>query len=130
MKISICCSRRSNAERQLSRANPRRGRSRSCFTGRGALRDSFEAHAAQLQVILVRTIWLEPPIIRRSSAWPISALPASIIVGTHLPMKLADLRGAGVPAAVYDYAPVVAEVMTTGWKASRSAIPAISPRCS
>lgn len=29
-------------------------------------------------------------------------------------MKLADLRGAGVPAAVYDYAPVIGEVMTTG----------------
>ena len=34
--------------------------------------------------------------------------------GLDLPMKLADLRGGGVPAAVYDYAPVVGEVMTTG----------------
>ena len=34
--------------------------------------------------------------------------------GLDLPMKLADLRGAGVPAAVYDYAPVLGEVMTTG----------------
>jgi hypothetical protein len=29
-------------------------------------------------------------------------------------MKLADLRGAGVPVATYDYAPVLGEVMTTG----------------
>ena len=34
--------------------------------------------------------------------------------GLDLPMKLADLRGAGVPAAVYDYAPVLGEVMTAG----------------
>src|SRR6185503_5319778 len=34
--------------------------------------------------------------------------------GLDLPMKLADLRGAGVPVAVYDYAPVLGEVMTTG----------------
>jgi hypothetical protein len=29
-------------------------------------------------------------------------------------MKLADLRGAAVPVAVYDYAPVLGEVMTPG----------------
>ena len=34
--------------------------------------------------------------------------------GLDLPMKLADLRGAGVPVAVYDYAPVLGEVMTPG----------------
>jgi beta-1,4-mannosyltransferase len=34
--------------------------------------------------------------------------------GLDLPMKLADLRGAGVPVATYDYAPVLGEVMTTG----------------
>jgi beta-1,4-mannosyltransferase len=34
--------------------------------------------------------------------------------GLDLPMKLADLRGAGVPAAAYDYSPVLAEVVGTG----------------
>jgi beta-1,4-mannosyltransferase len=34
--------------------------------------------------------------------------------GLDLPMKVADLRGAGVPVVVYDYAPVLAEVVTTG----------------
>jgi hypothetical protein len=29
-------------------------------------------------------------------------------------MKLADLRGCGVPVAVFDYAPVLGEVMTAG----------------
>ncbi|HYI27969.1 MAG TPA: hypothetical protein VD863_08975, partial [Bradyrhizobium sp.] len=34
--------------------------------------------------------------------------------GLDLPMKLADLRGCGVPVAVFDYAPVLGEVMTAG----------------
>jgi beta-1,4-mannosyltransferase len=34
--------------------------------------------------------------------------------GLDLPMKLADLRGAGVPVVTFDYAPVLGEVMTTG----------------
>jgi len=34
-------------------------------------------------------------------------------------MKLADLRGAAVPVAVYDYAPVLSEVMTNGQEGVR-----------
>ncbi len=34
--------------------------------------------------------------------------------GLDLPMKLADLRGAGVPVATYDYSQVLGEVMETG----------------
>mgnify|MGYP006284800643 FL=1 len=34
--------------------------------------------------------------------------------GLDLPMKLADLRGAGVPVACFDYAPVLGEVMSDG----------------
>lgn len=106
------------AERQLSRANPASGPQLIVFlTGRGALRDSFEARAARrnFKVILVRTIWLEPadyPTLVGMADLGLCLHQSSS--GLDLPMKLADLRGAGVPAAVYDYAPVVAEVMTTG----------------
>jgi beta-1,4-mannosyltransferase len=34
--------------------------------------------------------------------------------GLDLPMKLADFRGPGVPAAAFDYAPVLGEVLTNG----------------
>jgi len=106
------------AERQLSRANPASGPQLIVFlTGRGALRDSFEARAARrnFKAILVRTIWLEPadyPTLVGMADLGLCLHQSSS--GFDLPMKLADLRGAGVPAAAYDYAPVVAEVMTAG----------------
>jgi beta-1,4-mannosyltransferase len=63
----------------------------------------------------VRTQWLEP------ADYPTLVGMADLGVCLHqsssgldLPMKLADLRGAGVPAAAYDYSPVLNEVMTTG----------------
>jgi len=106
------------AERQLSRANPTAGPQLIVFlTGRGALRESFEARAARrnFKAILVRTIWLEPaeyPALVGMADLGLCLHQSSS--GLDLPMKLADLRGAGVPAAVYDYAPVIGEVMTTG----------------
>jgi beta-1,4-mannosyltransferase len=87
------------------------------LTGRGTLRDSFEARAARrhFKAIAVKTVWLEP------SDYPTFVGMADLGLCLHqsssgldLPMKLADLRGAGVPAAVYDYAPVLSEVMTAG----------------
>jgi len=106
------------AERQLSRATPASGPQLIVFlTGRGALRESFESRAARrnFKAILVRTIWLEPadyPMLVGMADLGLCLHQSSS--GFDLPMKLADLRGAGVPAAVYDYAPVVGEVMTTG----------------
>jgi beta-1,4-mannosyltransferase len=84
------------------------------LTGRGALRESFEARAARrkFKAIAVKTLWLEP------SDYPVFVGMADLGLCLHqsssgldLPMKLADLRGAGVPAAVYDYAPVLSEVV-------------------
>jgi beta-1,4-mannosyltransferase len=106
------------AERHLSRANPASGPQLIVLlTGRGALRESFEARAARrnFKAILLRTIWLEPadyPVLVGMADLGLCLHQSSS--GFDLPMKLADLRGAGVPAAVYDYAPVVGEVMTTG----------------
>lgn len=87
------------------------------LTGRGALRQTFEQRAARrnFKAIAVKTVWLEP------ADYPTMVGMADLGLCLHqsssgldLPMKLADLRGAGVPVATYDYAPVLAEVMTTG----------------
>jgi beta-1,4-mannosyltransferase len=106
------------AERQLTRAGAVTAPQLVVFlTGRGPLRETFEARAARrdFKAIAVKTIWLEP------SDYPMLIGMADLGLCLHqsssgldLPMKLADLRGAGVPAAVYDYAPVIGEVMTPG----------------
>lgn len=87
------------------------------LTGRGALRDTFEARVARraFTAIAIRTLWLEPadyPTLVGMADLGLCLHQSSS--GLDLPMKLADLGGAGVPVAVYDYAPVLGEVMTDG----------------
>ncbi|HEX4914493.1 MAG TPA: glycosyltransferase [Vicinamibacterales bacterium] len=87
------------------------------LTGRGAMRESFEHRAARrhFKAIAVKTVWLEPadyPTLVGMADLGLCLHQSSS--GLDLPMKLADLRGAGVPVAAYDYAPVLGEVMTTG----------------
>lgn len=87
------------------------------LTGRGALRESFEARAARrnFKAIAVRTLWLEPADYPRLIGMADLGLCLhQSSSGLDLPMKLADLRGCGVPVAVFDYAPVLGEVMTPG----------------
>jgi beta-1,4-mannosyltransferase len=106
------------AERQLTRAGEVTSPQLVVFlTGRGPLRETFETRAARrnFKAIAVRTIWLEPSDYPRLIGMADLGLCLhQSSSGLDLPMKLADLRGAGVPAAVYDYAPVLGEVMTTG----------------
>jgi beta-1,4-mannosyltransferase len=86
------------------------------LTGRGPMREGFEARAARrnFKMIAVRTVWLEPDDYPRLVGMADLGLCLhQSSSGLDLPMKLADLRGAGVPVAVYDYAPVVSEVVTT-----------------
>jgi beta-1,4-mannosyltransferase len=87
------------------------------LTGRGALREAFEARAARrrFKAIAVRTLWLEPadyPLLIGMADLGLCLHQSSS--GLDLPMKLADLRGSGVPVAAFDYAPVLGEVMTPG----------------
>lgn len=109
------------AERELTRNHAGTGTDTPAvvvfLTGRGALREAFEARAARrrFKAIAVKTVWLEP------SDYPVLVGMADLGLCLHqsssgldLPMKLADLRGAGVPAAAYDYAPVLSEAMTSG----------------
>jgi beta-1,4-mannosyltransferase len=105
------------AERTLSRAGVPESSLAVILTGRGPVRESFEARAARrnFKVIAVRTLWLEPadyPKLIGMADLGLCLHQSSS--GLDLPMKLADLRGADVPVAVYDYAPVLGEVMTPG----------------
>ena len=114
-------------ERQLKRdAEPAAARDSSgdkspalvvFLTGRGAIRQTFEARAARRNFtsIAVKTLWLEPadyPKLIGMADLGLCLHQSSS--GLDLPMKLADLRGCGVPVAVFDYAPVLGEVMTSG----------------
>lgn len=102
------------AERQLASPAPRLT---VLLTGRGDMRATFEARLARrnLTAIAVRTVWLEPadyPALIGMADLGVCLHQSSS--GLDLPMKLADLRGAGIPVAVYDYAPVLNEVVTPG----------------
>jgi beta-1,4-mannosyltransferase len=87
------------------------------LTGRGTLRPSFEARLARRSFshIAVRTHWLEPgdyPVLIGMADLGLCLHQSSS--GLDLPMKAADFRGAGVPVAAFDYAPVLGEVLTAG----------------
>ena len=78
--------------------------------------ETFEQRAARrhFKRIIVKTLWLEP------ADYPTLVGMADLGLCLHqsasgfdLPMKLSDLRGAGVPAATYDYSPVLGEVMVS-----------------
>ena len=102
------------AERQLKSDVPMLA---VLLTGRGLLRETFEARAARrnFKAIIVKTLWLEPADYPRLIGMADLGLCLhQSSSGLDLPMKLADLRGADVPTAVYDYAPVLGEVMTAG----------------
>ena len=87
------------------------------LSGRGPLRASFEQRVSRrnFTAVAVKTLWLEPadyPTLVGMASLGLCLHQSSS--GLDLPMKLADLRGAGVPVATYDYAPVLGEVMTPG----------------
>jgi beta-1,4-mannosyltransferase len=87
------------------------------LTGRGALREEVERRIARRNFarVLVRTVWLEPadyPVLVGMADAGLCLHQSSS--GLDLPMKLADFRGAGVPACAFDYAPVLGEVLTPG----------------
>jgi len=105
------------ADRQLATGEPPAPRLAVILTGRGALRPTFEARLARrtFKSIAVRTHWLEP------ADYPLLIGMADLGLCLHqsasgldLPMKVADFRGAGVPVAAFDYAPVLGEVITSG----------------
>ena len=105
------------AERQLRQSASATPVLAVVLTGRGSLREDFEHRAARrhFTAIAVKAVWLEPeeyPVLVGMADLGLCLHQSSS--GLDLPMKLADLRGAGVPVAAYDYAPVISEVMTSG----------------
>lgn len=105
------------AERQLSTQPSPNPLLAVFLTGRGPLRETFEQRAARrnFKAIAVKTVWLEPADYSTFVGMAdVGLCLHQSSSGLDLPMKLADLRGAGVPVATYDYAPVLGEVMTHG----------------
>jgi len=105
------------AERTLTRQHGDAPALAVLLTGRGPLRETFETRLARrnLKAIVVRMLWLEPedyPTLVGMADLGLCLHQSSS--GLDLPMKLADLSGAGIPVAVYDYSPVLGEVMTAG----------------
>src|SRR4029079_13251659 len=87
------------------------------MTCRGTMRPEFERRVARrdFERVAVRTLWLEPgdyPVLIGMADAGLCLHQSSS--GLDLPMKLADFRGAGIPACAYDYAPVLTEALTPG----------------
>jgi beta-1,4-mannosyltransferase len=84
------------------------------LTGRGALRARFEAGAAALpgRRLHVRTLWLEPDDYPRVlAAADLGLCLHRSASGLDLPMKIADLQGAGLPVCALDYGPCLDEML-------------------
>jgi beta-1,4-mannosyltransferase len=83
-------------------------------TGRGARRARFEAAAGSLpgQRLHVRTLWLEsdeyPRVLGAADLGLCLHRSAS---GLDLPMKIADMHGAGLPVCALDYGPCLDEML-------------------
>jgi len=87
------------------------------LTGRGPRRARYEARLATRtsRRVHLRTAWIDaddyPRVLAAADLGLSMHRSAS---GLDLPMKLADMRGAGLPACALDYGPVVAERFTEG----------------
>lgn len=87
------------------------------LTGRGPLRTAIEARLARRTFarIAVRTTWLEPAeYVTLVGMADVGICLHQSASGLDLPGKLAEFRGASVPAYAYDYAPVLNEVLESG----------------
>ncbi len=86
-------------------------------TGRGPFRARFEARAAARapSPIHLRTLWLEPEEYPRTLGCADVGLSLHRSAsGLDLPMKAADLLGAGVPVLALDYGPCLHEQLRHG----------------
>jgi beta-1,4-mannosyltransferase len=87
------------------------------ITGRGALRDRYEEEIRKLALsrIHLRTLWLvaeDYALLLGCADLGVSCHRSAS--GMDLPMKIADLFGAGVPVCALDYGPVLAEQVRHG----------------
>ena len=84
------------------------------LTGRGARRARFEEAAARRpgRRFHVRTLWLEPDDYPRVlAAADLGLCLHRSASGLDLPMKIADMQGAGLPVCALDYGPCLDEML-------------------
>jgi beta-1,4-mannosyltransferase len=87
------------------------------LTGRGARRARFEEAAGRLPArrFHVRTLWLEPDDYPRVlAAADLGLCLHRSASGLDLPMKIADMQGAGLPVCALDYGPCLDEMLRHG----------------
>jgi beta-1,4-mannosyltransferase len=87
------------------------------LTGRGARRAAFEARATALpgRRFHVRTAWLEPDDYPGAlAAGDVGLCLHRSASGLDLPMKIADMHGAGLPVCALDYEPCLDEMLRHG----------------
>src|SRR5262249_6142046 len=87
------------------------------MTGNGPRRAAWEARfaAAGLRRVHPRTLWVaaeDYPLLLGAADVGISLHRSAS--GVDLPMKVADMFGAGLPVLTLDYGPVVREMVTRG----------------
>jgi beta-1,4-mannosyltransferase len=87
------------------------------ITGRGPCRAAFESQAAALvgRRFHVRTAWLDPddyPDVLAASDLGLSLHRSAS--GLDLPMKIADMQGAGLPVCAFDYGACLDEMLCHG----------------
>ncbi len=87
------------------------------ITGRGALRDQYEEEIRKLALrrVHLHTLWLpaeDYALLLGCADLGVSCHKSAS--GIDLPMKIADLFGAGVPVCALDYGPVLAEQVHHG----------------
>jgi len=86
-------------------------------TGRGALRERYEARfaARRARRVRLRALWLEAedyPLLLGAADLGLCLHRSSS--GLDLPMKIADMLGAGLPVCALDYGPCLAEQIRDG----------------
>jgi beta-1,4-mannosyltransferase len=92
------------------------------LTGQGARQVDFEARAAALRLrrFHLRTAWLEPEDYPETlAAADLGLCLHRSASGLDLPMKIADLHGAGLPVCALDYGATLDEMLRhddTGWR--------------
>jgi beta-1,4-mannosyltransferase len=86
-------------------------------TGDGPRRAEYERRFAALRLerVHLRTLWLPPADYPRFvGAADVGLSLHRSASGLDLPMKVADLLGAGLPVVAYDYGPCLAELVRDG----------------
>jgi beta-1,4-mannosyltransferase len=87
------------------------------ITGSGPMKAAFDDRVARTPLVhvTVRTAWLEADEYPRAiAAADLGMCFHTSSSGLDLPMKVADMFGAGIPVCAYDYGPCLREILHPG----------------